>query len=63
MQYKKSKFNITDTVWHVLPDGDRGVIIDIRYYFLHDYYEYFVTFGVGRTGWFLESELSATRIF
>ena len=58
---EKAKYEIGQEVFHALPDGERGLVMDIRYHFLHKYYEYLVTFGVGRTAWFMESELSATR--
>lgn len=57
------KFAIGNTVFHVLPDGERGVILDIAYHYLLNYHTYQVTFGIGRTEWCYESEISLTRKF
>lgn len=61
---KHPKFNINDRVYHITPESDCGVVIDIKYSYLTGLFEYHVTFSATLESlWYYEHELSATKTF
>jgi hypothetical protein len=61
----KNKYNRGDKVYHITSESPQGVILDIRYYFRSNIYEYFVVWGHLSTenGYYWEEELSETKIY
>lgn len=57
------KFNIMDTVYHICPESDPGVILNIKYDFGAGRYEYLVAIGWGEERIVWESELSRSKTF
>ncbi len=64
MTIKDPKFKIGQKVFHVVPDSDPGVIVNIEYLFAERLYYYQVAFDVNReTLWYFEHELSTEKNF
>lgn len=60
----KPKYNIGDKVFHVLPESDCGIVIDIKYSYLTRTHEYQVVFSVNSDSlWYYEHELSISKMF
>lgn len=59
------KFNITDEVFHLTPDSNKGIIVDISFSILTNLVLYQVASGgLGIMPlWYYEHELSETKIF
>lgn len=51
-------FKINDEVYNVAPGSDRAIVIEIRYFFSQDRFEYLVTTGFGGYFWCSDEELS-----
>lgn len=61
---KKPKFNINDKVYHVTPESEVGVVLNIRFEYLTGLHEYFVTFSANAdTLWYYEHELIDSKQF
>jgi heat shock protein HspQ len=61
---KPPKFNIGSTVYHITPESDRGVVIDIKYSYLTNMNEYQVAFSFDKESlWYYEHELSNNKTF
>lgn len=60
----KTKFRRGQRVWYNLPEGEAGIVLDIKV-FASDLSspEYLVGFGPGSAAWCLELELSETQVF
>lgn len=58
-------FEIGDYVYHIIPEGDKGVIIDISYSKRSKMVKYNVVYGrgVGDDIWCCEEELSTNKTF
>jgi hypothetical protein len=41
----ETKFDIGDLVYHVTPDSDKGIILDIQYFACSKITRYYVAFG------------------
>lgn len=54
----KNKYNIGDRVYHVALESPQGIIIDIRYLFSTESYEYAVSFAFDNTLWCQEHEIT-----
>lgn len=48
---------IGDEVYHVTPESQLGIVLDISYSLLFQAVKYYVTFGIKDTDWYLRSEL------
>lgn len=60
----KPKFNIKDRVYHVVPESDCGVVIDIRYSYATKHFEYQIAFSASSESlWYYEHELSQDKTF
>lgn len=58
------KFNIGDAVYHVTPDSDKGIVINIKYEYLTSLHEYQVAFSADTESiWYYEHELTTTKTF
>lgn len=59
------KFNIGDSVYYNLPDGDKGIITDVKYSLRYNQVEYEVCFGRASTDRVIcyEIELSENKVF
>lgn len=58
------KYNIGDRVYHITPESDSGVVLNIRYDYLTKLHEYYVTFSAHNESlWYYEHELSQSKIF
>ena len=57
------KYKILQTVYHITPESDEGVIIDISYKVSTDEIQYLVALGFNNEMWCLERELSSNKIF
>lgn len=61
---RKPIFNMLDKVYHVTPESPQGVVIDIRYTYSTDMYEYQVAFSAeSQSLWYFGLELSNTKTF
>jgi len=58
-----NKFNIKDKVYHITKESPEGVVLDIRYYFITDTYEYLVTWGYNDSSYSWEEELCYNKVF
>ena len=57
------QFNIGDTVYHVTPDSERGIIVDISYSYRTNLNKYLVSISFDKSEWCDEVELSYNKIF
>ena len=57
----KNKFNIGDKVYHITPESPIGIVLDIRYYFRSDEYEYLISWGHSDSTYATEDELSVNK--
>lgn len=63
-QMREKKYNIGDKVFHITPESDQGVVLNIKYDYLTKLHEYLVTFSAqSESLWYYEHELSTTKIF
>lgn len=61
---KVPKYNIGDRVFHITPESDPGVVLNIKYEYLTGLHEYLVTFSAqSESLWYYEHELSITKTF
>ena len=61
---KKPKFKIGNKVFHITPESDCGVVLDVRFSYLTGLHEYYTTFAANtETLWYYEHELSDTKIY
>lgn len=61
---RPNKFDIGERVFHITPESDCGVVIDIKYSYLTGLHEYLVTFGAhSESLWYYEHELSKNKVF
>lgn len=60
-----TKFDIGDSVYHITPESDKGIILDIQYFVYTNTIRYYVTFGRAADAydWYDESELSTSKVF
>lgn len=59
----ENKFNIGDTVYHITPDSPSGIILNIRYYFRTNEYEYFIVWSHENSSYCIEDEISINKKF
>lgn len=59
----KPKFEIGQPVWHVTPESDQGVVLDVKYSYLTKTHEYIVATGMVVALTYFEHELSPHKIF
>lgn len=53
---------INDRVYHILPDSESGVVINISYLFAERMYKYQVAFcAMEESLWYFEHELTTTK--
>lgn len=58
------KYKIGDYVFHITPESNQGVIIDISYSYLTGLHQYRVSFSPDNEGlWYYEHELSNNRVY
>lgn len=55
------RFLIKQDVYHITPDSEKGIVLDMIYYFHTQQYKYLVTFGIGKNDWYDEHELSESK--
>lgn len=61
---KEPKYNISDKVYHITPESDCGVVINIKYDYLTKQHEYQVSFSPHTESlWYYEHELSVNKLF
>ena len=61
---EKPKYHINEKVYHITPESQQGIIIDINYSYLTKLHQYQVTFGPDTNpGWYFEHELSKSKVF
>lgn len=61
---KQPKFNIGQRVYHVIPESECGVVINIKFDYLTGLHEYQVAFSASAESiWYYEHELSTDKIF
>lgn len=60
---KQPKFKIGDWVYHVAPESDKGLILDIKYVYSSGKFEYLVSLGWADEKIVWEEELSANKTF
>ena len=60
---KKNKYNIGDKVYHITPESPTGIVVDIRYYFSSDDYEYHVAWSPSEYNWYTGNELTVSKIY
>lgn len=59
---KKPKYNISDFVYHIVPESERGVVIDCKYLMSSDKWEYQVAFSaMSESLWYMEHELTTSK--
>jgi len=63
MYIEEPKFELNQTVYHITPESEAGVIVNILYDFVLKKFSYNVTIGWEREVWCGEEELSETKIF
>jgi hypothetical protein len=56
-------FKMHQTVFHITPGSDPGVILDWRYNRMADFFEYYVSTGYANNYWCIESELTTEKIY
>lgn len=61
--HKETEFNIGDSVYHITPESDMGIILDISYSVHYKLTKYYVTFGRDSYDWFTEEELTRDKRF
>jgi len=61
----RTKYNIGDSVYHLTPESDRGIVIDISYSVLNKTVKYEVVFGRNSEDdiWCYEHELNDSKTF
>jgi hypothetical protein len=59
----ENKYNIGDRVYHVTPESEVGIVVDWRYSAYSRVYSYLVTWGIDDTNWYIDVELSDTKIY
>ena len=59
------KYSIGDEVFHITPDSDKGIILNISYSVRYDAVKYEVAFGRHEADcvWCLEDEIESTKSF
>lgn len=63
-QISSPKYKIGDYVFHITPESDQGVIIDINYSYLTHLHQYRVSFSSEiESLWYYEHELSKNRVY
>lgn len=61
---KTPTFNIGERIYHITPESDQGVVLNIRYDYLNNLHEYLVTFSATNESlWYYEHELSKTKVY
>jgi len=58
-----TKYDIDDEIYHVTPDSQKGIIVDINYSVKYGTIEYLVAFSAFERVWIDESELSPDKNF
>jgi hypothetical protein len=58
-----NKYNIGDRVYHITPESEIGIVVDWRYSAYSGVYSYFVAWGPNNTEWYIDVELSDTKVF
>lgn len=59
---REPKYLINDRVYHILPDSESGVVINISYLFAERMYKYQVAFcATEESLWYFEHELTTTK--
>ena len=59
----KPKYYVGDMVYHITPESDKGVIIDVKYHFYTGHFEYQVSFSQSESLWYYDCELSKNKSF
>lgn len=59
----KTKYEIGQRVYHILPDTEMGIITDISYKARDKIVWYLVCLGYDREFWARENEISLTKTF
>lgn len=62
LQTFSHQYEIGDLVYLNLPEGGPGRIIDISFNVSTEQVSYFVMFGIEFTGWYIDTQLSKTKI-
>ncbi len=61
---KKPKYNIGQSVYHVTPDSDKGIVLDCIYSLRKNQWEYLVAFSANATSLvYYEEELTENKTF
>ena len=63
MTIKDPEFKVGETVYHIMPDSKKGVVLEISYNMTYDFYRYLVALGFGEESWCAENELSLEKTF
>jgi hypothetical protein len=58
----KPKFHIGDRIFHITPESEVGVILDIRYCVKTGEILYLIALGFNNEVWAIEEELSTSRV-
>lgn len=62
MTINNPNFKIEDEVFYSTPGSPPGIILDIRYYIKTGTFEYLVGWDYTSQSWYLNSELTYTKI-
>jgi hypothetical protein len=57
------KFDIGNIVYYALPDGQAGIVLDIRYSFKYRECSYYIGWSPTDSTWCSEKELTLNKIF
>ena len=60
---KKPKFNLGGQVYHITPESEVGIIIDIVYYYATDKFRYLITLSFDKEIWCEEYELTSEKVY
>lgn len=61
---QRPQFKLGQRVYYALPDGDEGIVLDIKSYASDpNMLEYLVGFGPGQSAWCLGVELTDQKIY
>lgn len=55
------KYDITDTVYHITPESEKGIIIDWKYHRIDNEIYYLVATGFGASHWCTQHELTEEK--
>jgi len=60
---RRPKYNIGDKVYHVTPDSEQGIVVNVIYYFKTDEFVYQVAVGWSGSYYCDEKEISIEKTF